>query len=123
MMPLVTASGLTKVFQDPARGEVRAAWDLSFHCNGGEALALLGPNGAGKTTTLRMLATILTPTKGTASVAGHDVSSQGQEVRRVIGYLSPSTGPYPRLTPREPPTSSGKPHGLRPETGIRSQRS
>ncbi|MBU0595375.1 ATP-binding cassette domain-containing protein, partial [Candidatus Bipolaricaulota bacterium] len=65
---LVSAEGLTKVFRTRKR-TVTAAEDISFECSAGEIFGLLGPNGAGKTTTLRMLATILTPTSGTASIA------------------------------------------------------
>ena len=110
--PVIEARGLTKIFVDPARGKVEAAVDVTFVCNAGEALGLLGPNGAGKTTTLRMLATILTPTRGTASVAGHDVVADGQQVRRAIGYISPATGLYQRLTPRETLRYFGGLHGL-----------
>jgi len=98
---MVEAEGLTKVFEDRKRGKVVAVEDLSFRCMPGEVYGLLGPNGAGKTTTLRMLATILRPTSGSARVAGHDVLREPGEVRRRIGFLSSETGLYPRLTPRE----------------------
>jgi sodium transport system ATP-binding protein len=62
---------------------------------------LLGRNGAGKTTTLRMLATILTPTSGTAVIDGLDVTEKPGEVRKRIGYLSGDTKLYDRLTGRE----------------------
>ncbi|MFN7971567.1 MAG: ATP-binding cassette domain-containing protein [Acidobacteriota bacterium] len=110
--PAISVAGLTKIFSDPARGRVEAAVDLTFTCRPGEALGLLGPNGAGKTTTLRMLATILTPTAGTATVAGFDVVRDGQEVRRAIGYISPATGLYQRLTPRETLRYFAGLHGL-----------
>jgi sodium transport system ATP-binding protein len=64
-------------------------------------VGLLGPNGAGKTTTLRMLATVLEPTSGTASVAGFDVKEQSLDVRRKLGFLTGGTGLYGRLTPLE----------------------
>ena len=75
--------------------------DVSFAARPGAIFGLLGPNGAGKTTTLRMLATILAPTAGTGSVAGADIQREPLEVRRRIGFLSASTGLYPRLTGRE----------------------
>lgn len=74
---------------------------MSFHARGGEIFGLLGPNGAGKTTALRMLATILRPTSGTAVVAGHDVLEEPGLVRRNVGFLSGDMGLYHRLTPRE----------------------
>jgi len=68
----------------------------------GEALALLGVNGAGKSTLLRILATLLVPTRGRASVAGHDTVHQSREVRRSLGYhAGTDQGFYARLTARE----------------------
>ena len=78
----------------------------------GKVLGLLGPNGAGKTTTLRMLSTILAPSAGSARVAGVDVAADPLEVRRRIGFLSGSTGLYPRLTARETLEYFGRLHGL-----------
>ncbi len=98
--PLVVAEGLSKTFRS-RRGLVHAASDVSFTCGAGEIFGLLGPNGAGKTTTLRMLATILTPTSGRATVAGFDVGTQPGAVRERIGFLATETGLYDRLTARE----------------------
>ncbi|MCL4151770.1 UNVERIFIED_CONTAM: hypothetical protein GTU68_007269 [Idotea baltica] len=80
---------------------VRAVNEISFQCQPGRIFSLLGPNGAGKTTTLRMIATILTPTAGNITVAGHSVLDAPNEVRRQIGFLTGSTGLYHRLTPNE----------------------
>jgi sodium transport system ATP-binding protein len=74
---------------------------LSFSVAAGEIYGLLGPNGAGKTTTLRVLAGILTPTAGSARVAGIDVAADPLEVRRRLGFLTNTTGLYARLTGRE----------------------
>ena len=98
--PLVVAQGLSKTFRS-RRGPVHAAADVSFECHAGEIFGLLGPNGAGKTTTLRMLATILTPTAGRASLAGFDVATQPGSVRENIGFLATETGLYDRFTARE----------------------
>src|SRR3954469_1682527 len=92
---------LSKVYEDPTGGQIAAADSVSLSCAAGEIFGLLGPNGAGKTTTLRCLATILTPTGGGATVAGYDLLTQPEEVRRNIGFLSGTTGVYARLTPRE----------------------
>lgn len=67
--------------------EVVAVEDISFDVQAGELFGLLGPNGAGKTTTVKMLATLLIPTGGTARVAGFDVVKQANEVRQRIGFI------------------------------------
>jgi len=97
---MVETRNLTKVFQT-RHGEIRAVDDLSFSCTSGEIFGLLGPNGAGKTTTLRMLATILTPTSGSAILAGFDTRSEPGRVRERIGFLATETGLYDRFTARE----------------------
>ena len=98
---MINVHHLTKTYEDPDGGEVAAVRGAVLRCNAGEIYGLLGPNGAGKTTTLRCLATILTPTSGTATIAGHDLVADPHAVRRKIGFLSASTGLYARLTPRE----------------------
>ena len=98
---MIEAENLCKVFHDKKRGEIRAVSGVSFRCEPGEIYGLLGANGAGKTTTLRMLATILEPTDGTARVAGFDVMKQGQQVRENVGFLSTATALYARLTAQE----------------------
>jgi ABC-2 type transport system ATP-binding protein len=75
----IEATGLTKRF-----GDFTAVDALDLHVETGTVVALLGPNGAGKTTMVRMLATLLRPDGGSAQVAGHDVVSEADEVRRVI---------------------------------------
>ena len=108
----IRAEGLTKVYQDPRRGVVEALTGLDLECRQGEIFGLLGPNGAGKTTTLRILATILSPTAGRATIDGVDVALDPLEARRRIGFLSASTGLYPRLTARETLTYFGRLHGI-----------
>ena len=83
----VVVSGLTKVFYDESRGEIRAVDNVSFQCREGEVFGLLGANGAGKTTTLRMLSTIIAPTRGTATILNHDVVLDPASVRRSNSML------------------------------------
>ena len=98
---MIEVQGLRKTFHDRKKGDIAAVKDVSFTCRPGQVFGLLGRNGAGKTTTLRMLATILSPTSGTAKVAGFDIVQKPSEVRKRIGYLSGDTKLYDRLTGRE----------------------
>lgn len=82
-------------------GEVKAVDNMSFSVDQGEVYGLIGPNGAGKTTTLRILATLLLPSSGRASVFGHDVVSEADTVRRMISYLAEDAGTYRNLTGHE----------------------
>lgn len=109
---MINVRELAKSFQDPKRGTVHAVEGISFAARSGEVFGLLGSNGAGKTTTLRMLATILKPTSGTAEVAGYDIVQSPAEVRRHIGFLSGDMGHYHRLSPREVLTLFAELNGL-----------
>ena len=109
---MIDARGLSKRFRDKKRGEIRAVDDVSFTCQPGRIYGLLGANGAGKTTTLRMLATILEPTDGTALVCGHDIVEQPEKVRSCVGFLSTATALYPRLTAQEMVEYFGRLNGL-----------
>jgi len=109
---MIEARNLTKVFQDKKRGAVRAVDGVSFRCEPGRIYGLLGANGAGKTTTLRMLATLLAPTTGSAVVAGFDVTAQPEQARANLGFLSTATALYGRLTAREFVEYFGRLHGL-----------
>jgi ABC-2 type transport system ATP-binding protein len=93
---MIEIEGLTKTFD-----ALVAVDDITLTVRPGEVLALLGPNGAGKTTTVRMLSAILKPTAGYARVAGYDVATQGDEVRRNVGMLTEAPGLYSRMTGRE----------------------
>ncbi len=108
----VSVLGLRKVFRAGDGTEVRAVDGVSFRCAAGEIVGLLGPNGAGKTTTLRILATILQPTEGRVSVAGHDVVTSPDGARRSLGYVSAATGVYERLSARETLQYYGRLHGM-----------
>ena len=109
---MIEARGLSKRFHDKKRGEIRAVDNVSFTCKPGQIYGLLGANGAGKTTTLRMLATILEPTDGTAVVGGYDVVEQPEKVRANVGFLSTATALYPRLTAQELVEYFGRLNGL-----------
>ncbi len=109
---LVQSVGLTKNFKDRKRGIIEAVKDVTFEAHSGEIFGLLGPNGAGKTTALRILATILKPTEGTATIAGHDVVKYPDSARRSLGFLSNDTGLYARLSAREMIIYFGKLYGM-----------
>ncbi len=86
--------------------------NLSFDVPGGELFGLLGPNGAGKTTTINMLATLLSPSSGSARVAGHDVTTRRHEVRRSIGVVFQEPALDTKLTGRENLTFHAMMYGL-----------
>lgn len=92
---MISARNLTCSFRSKA-GQVQAVRGLSLDVAEGELVAFLGPNGAGKSTSVRMLTTLLPPTSGTATVAGHDILSDPAGVRRKIGYVGQgsSAGQY-----------------------------
>jgi sodium transport system ATP-binding protein len=116
----VSVRGLSKAFYDESRGEVRAVDGIDFECRPGEIFGLLGANGAGKTTTLRILATILQPTSGSATLMGHDVAREPEAVRRNLGFSSSTTALYPRLTARETLEFFARINGC-PEAGVRER--
>jgi sodium transport system ATP-binding protein len=109
---VIEARSLCKTFQDKKRGEIHAVDGVSFTCRRGQIYGLLGANGAGKTTTLRLLATILEPTEGTALICGYDIIEHPQKVRANVGFLSTATALYPRLTAQEMVEYFGRLNGL-----------
>ena len=109
---MIEVEGLTKFFPGPA-GPAVAVDDVTFTVNPGEIFGLLGPNGAGKTTTLRMLCTVLKPSQGFATIAGHDVVREPGLVRRSVGFLSANTGVYDRMTAWEMVAYYGRLYGFR----------
>jgi ABC-2 type transport system ATP-binding protein len=93
---MIEVQGLKKAY-----GDFVAVENVTFSAERGQILGFLGPNGAGKTTTIRMLATYMPPSDGTARIAGYDILTQADEVRRRIGYL-PETPPlYGEMTVEE----------------------
>ena len=88
---MIRARGLTRDFV-VKKEIVHAVRGIDLEVRPGELVALLGPNGAGKSTTLRMLTTLLPPTAGTATVAGHDITTDPDGVRRRIGYIGQGNG-------------------------------
>ena len=120
---MIEVVDLVKDYRAGDGSVVHAVDHISFTVAAGETVGLLGANGAGKTTTLRVLATLLKPTSGTARVAGHDVVADPVGVRQHLGYVSATTGVADRLTPREIFTSFGRLHGLdREATATRVER-
>jgi sodium transport system ATP-binding protein len=112
---MIEVRNLTKSFRDLRRGIVHAVDRVSFEARPGEVFGLLGPNGAGKTTTMRILCTVLKPTSGTARVAGFDVVSQPNDVRRHIGFMSMNTAVYDRMSAWELVEYFGRLYGLEGE--------
>jgi ABC-2 type transport system ATP-binding protein len=96
--------------------EVIAVEDISFSVDNGELFGLLGPNGAGKTTTVKMLATLLIPSAGTASILGFDVVKQANEVRKRIGFIfGGERGLYWRLSAEDNLRYFASLYGIDPE--------
>jgi sodium transport system ATP-binding protein len=112
---MIYVDNLVKSFRDLRRGQVLAVDHMSFEAKPGEVFALLGPNGAGKTTAMRILCTVLKPTSGSARVAGHDVTSAPNEVRKRIGFLSANTAIYDRMSAWELVAYFGRLYGLERE--------
>ena len=109
--PVIVTRGLTRHFT-ARKQTVEAVRGLDLEIRQGELVAFLGPNGAGKSTTLRMLTTLIPPTSGSASVAGHDVVTGQREVRRAIGYVGQGNGAGHQQRGRDELVSQGRAHGL-----------
>ncbi|HXH61272.1 MAG TPA: ATP-binding cassette domain-containing protein [Fimbriimonadaceae bacterium] len=110
---MVRTDNIRKSFWDSKTGETKAVDGVNIEAHPGKIFGLLGANGAGKTTLLRMLATVISPTSGTASVDGFDIVKEPEMVRAHIGFLSNSTALYGRLTAREVLEYFGALYGLR----------
>ena len=99
-MDVITAEGLVKIYKS-RKHEVRALDGIDLSVAEGTILGLLGPNGAGKTTTVRILATLLKPDAGRATVAGYDVVGEAQRIRTLIGLSGQYAAVDENLTGRE----------------------
>lgn len=93
---MIDTKNLTRIF-----GTLTAVDNLTLDIEKGEVFGFLGPNGAGKTTTIRMLACLISPTKGTATVAGYDIHRDPLKVRQSVGILTENPSLYERLTAYE----------------------
>src|SRR3954451_18828900 len=114
-MPAIVTQRLEREFE----GGLRAVDGVDLEVAEGEIYGFLGPNGAGKTTTVRMLTTLLQPTGGHASVAGHDVVSEAKEVRKSIGVALQEAALDPLMTGRELIRLQATLHGMPPAEGRR----
>ena len=117
-MDAITAEGLVKIYRS-RKSEVRALDGLDLTVPEGTVLGLLGPNGAGKTTTVRILATLLRPDAGHATVAGFDVVRQADQLRSVIGLSGQFAAVDENLTGRENLYMFGRLYQLRTDESKR----
>ncbi len=109
-MAAIEVSGLERAY----KGGLKAVDGIDLEVQAGEVYGFLGPNGAGKTTTVRMLVTLLRPTGGRATVAGHDVATEPQHVRRRIGVALQEAALDPLMTGRELMELQATLHGIAP---------
>lgn len=100
---MIEARQLAKTFTPKGAGKapIVALREVSFSARDGQITGLLGPNGAGKSTSLRILAGLIKPDSGSATLDGHDVVASPLAARRCLGFLPHNAGLYPRLTSRE----------------------
>ena len=108
---VIETRGLRRVFKS-RRSEVVAVAGVDLRVRAGEVFGFLGPNGAGKTTTLRMLATLLPPSGGEATVAGADLRHQAGRVRERIGYVGQKGGSDAQVTGRDELIFQGRLYGM-----------
>src|SRR6202171_1764754 len=111
MAATIETHGLRRVFKTRKRS-VEAVAGVDLTVRSGEIFGFLGPNGAGKTTTLRMLATLLPPSGGTARVAGCDLATQPDRIRERIGYVGQAGGSDREITGRSELVFQGRLYGM-----------
>ena len=109
--PVIETRGLRRVFRSRQR-EVEAVAGVDLEVRQGEIFGFLGPNGAGKTTTLRMLATLLPPSGGTARVAGCELATEPGKIRERIGYVGQAGGADREITGRTELVFQGRLYGM-----------
>jgi ABC-2 type transport system ATP-binding protein len=120
---IIQAQGLQKTFTTRSRKgpqTVEAVRGVDLEVKAGEIYGVLGPNGAGKTTTIRMLATLIRPDAGTATIAGHDLLKAPAEIRRALGYVSQAGGVEEQNTARSQIVFAAKLYGV-PDPGSAAE--
>src|SRR5687767_12845738 len=119
---LIQTRGLSKSFKSRDRKQsktVDAVRGVDLQVGEGEIFGFLGPNGAGKTTTLRMLATLLPPDDGEATVAGADLRRAPAEVRRRVGYVAQGGGTWDDVSAREELVLQARMYGIGKAEAVR----
>jgi len=112
---IIEARGLKKTFTTKSRKGVQtveAVRGVDLEVKAGEIYGVLGPNGAGKTTTIRMLATLIRPDAGAATITGHDLLRKPAEIRRNLGYVSQAGGVEEQTSPRAQIVFAAKLYGV-----------
>ena len=118
--PMIETRDLRRTFKTRGKAaDIEAVRGVDLVVGAGEIFGFLGPNGAGKTTTLRMLATLLPPTSGEATVAGADLRRQPQQVRERIGYVPQGGSTDPAETGRGELVLQGRLYGMDKSTAER----
>jgi ABC-2 type transport system ATP-binding protein len=119
---MIEATGLRKTYRGGRRRKatkVEAVRGVDFAVQRGEIFGFLGPNGAGKSTTLRMLATLIRPDGGQATIAGVDLLAESALVRKQIGFVAQASGTYEASTARRELVLQARMHGLPKSEGQR----
>jgi len=98
---MIEIDGLSKVFRGLFGAPFTAVDDITFEVKRKDVFGFLGPNGAGKTTTIKMLTTIIPPTKGTARIMDNDIIKQSHQVKRHIGFMPEKPGFYEDMNPED----------------------